>query len=95
MLPYPKKSEPSYREMRAMFLKPNRSTAAIDCGANRMAIQGVAIGLIVGIGTRVAWDLGIISYSSLVLKDAAVALWIMLCDLANTCSQIFQIVLPD
>ena len=86
MLPYSKKPEPSYREMKAFFLKPNRSTVAVDRHENQRAIQSLAIGLIVGIGIRIAWDLGIISSGMFVLNDAAATIWIMLCDLWTACS---------
>ena len=76
--------------MKAFFLKPNRSTVAIDCNENKMAVQGLAIGVLVGIGIRVAWDLGIISSAMFVLNDSVAAMWIMLCDFWTTCSGLIK-----
>jgi hypothetical protein len=98
MLPYPKNSEPSFQEMRARFFKEipmniskeNRATVTINCHPNRMAIQGLGIGLLTGIVTRAAWDLGIISSATLTIKDASFAIWKTLCNLAITCSHILQ-----
>jgi hypothetical protein len=90
MLPYPKRPEPSFREMRATFSKRNPGAIEIECRDNRMAIQGLAIGLLVGIVFRVAWDLGIILPAMLVIKDAAIAIWIILCDLATACGHVLK-----
>ena len=95
MLRDPKNSEPSYREMRAMLLKPNPSIAAIDCSENRMALQGLVIGLISGIVIRIAWELGLISYAMVPLNDAAAAMWIMLCDLCDACSELLKVLLAS
>ena len=90
MLQGQKKSASSYPEMKAFFLKPNRSTVAIDCSDNRMAIRGLAIGLIVGIGVRVAHELGITFPAMFALNDAAAAIWMMLCDLWIASSELVK-----
>ena len=48
------------------------------------------IGLLAGLGIRIAWEIGIISSTALVLRDIGLAIWIMLCDLATAFGAFLQ-----
>ena len=55
-----------------------------------MMLQGAAIGLMLGIVTRAAWDLGIVASLSLALRDFGMAVWAMLRGLPGACMDFFQ-----
>jgi hypothetical protein len=68
---------------------------AITEGQHRalwMMLQGAVIGLMLGIVTRAAWDLGIVTSIALVLRDVGVAAWSMIQDMAAACRDFLQFI---
>lgn len=57
-----------------------------------MATQILAFGFILGIMSRAAWDHGIVASMALAFRDLGVAVWIMLQNFADACSDFFRFV---
>jgi hypothetical protein len=55
--------------------------------------QVLALGLMLGLMSRVAWDLGIVDSFSLAIRNFSVAMWVMLQDLAAACTDFFQVII--
>ena len=72
MSSYPEIPEPSYKEMSQMLLKENPAT---EGKRRKTAILALAIGILIVLALRAAWDHGIIAF-------VAVNIWNMLCRLA-------------
>jgi hypothetical protein len=81
-----KKYTRPHRELSAMLIRQNQAAIALRHQENRMALQGLAFGILSGAGLRVTWELGIISDAVLKLEIAATSIWIVLCDLTTACS---------
>jgi hypothetical protein len=57
-----------------------------------MVTQAVALGLVLGLVSRLVWDHDIVASIVMGLRDFGVALWAMLQDLANACGDFIRFV---
>ena len=48
------------------------------------------IGILIGLGIRIVWEMGIIPSTAVVLRDIGTIIWTMLNDLATACSAFLQ-----
>jgi hypothetical protein len=51
------------------------------------------IGVLAGLGVRVAWEIGFLPSIALMLRDVGVVIWIMMNDLCSACSAFWQFVI--
>jgi hypothetical protein len=58
-----------------------------------MITQVLAFGLVLGLTSRLAWDHGVVASMALALRDFGVAIWSMLHDAADACSDFFQFII--
>ncbi len=60
--------------------------------ANWFIIQGLVLGLMLGIAIRAAWDYGVIFSLTLTLRELSATLWTMLQNSAAACWDFIQVI---
>jgi hypothetical protein len=75
------------------LFRHNSETEQRQRRAIGIAIRALLLGVLLGIGVRIAWDHGIITSVALEVEGIAVAIWNMFGNLAAACWNILQWVL--
>ena len=79
-----------HQDIHSLWLYP--AITAKQHRALWILLQGAIIGLMLGIMSRVVWDLGIAASIALALRDLGIATWGMLQDAADACGDFLRFV---